>query len=106
MKGCYWNIKSYHDSQRNVPPNTGSWGVIKAQSCVPKEEWVNRKKRKRERDKGRRNSPLFTTLLFRLSQVALVVKKPPAKTEDSFLGQEDPLEKGKAMHSSILGLPL
>lgn len=40
MKGCYWNIKSYHDSQRNVPPNTGSWGVIKAQSCVPKEEWV------------------------------------------------------------------
>ena len=53
-------------------------------------EDLNRKKRKRERDKGRRNSPLFTTLLFRLSQVALVVKKPPAKTEDSFLGQEDP----------------
>ena len=23
-----------------------------------------------------------------------------------FLGQEDPLEKGKATHSSILGLPL
>ena len=34
-------------------------------------------------------------------------KNPPAMRETSvrFLGQEDPLEKGKATHSIILGLP-
>ena len=34
-------------------------------------------------------------------------KNPPAMRETSvrFLGQEDPLEKGKATHSSILGFP-
>ena len=38
------------------------------------------------------------------SQVAQLVKNPPAiqETPISFLGQEDPLEKGKATHSSIL----
>ena len=36
------------------------------------------------------------------------VKNPPAMQETlvRFLGQEDPLEKGQATHSSILGLPL
>ena len=39
-----------------------------------------------------------------------MVKNLPANAEDlrdlvSFLGQEDPLEKGQATHSSILGLP-
>ena len=36
------------------------------------------------------------------------MKNLPATQETSvgFLGQEDPLEKGKATHSSILGLPL
>ena len=28
------------------------------------------------------------------------------ETPVQFLGQEDPLEKGQATHSSILGLPL
>ena len=42
------------------------------------------------------------------SSVGKVVKNPPAMQETPvrFLGQEDPLEKGKATDSSILGLPL
>ena len=41
------------------------------------------------------------------SQVALVVKNPPANVGDiefgvRSLGQEDPLEEGRATHSSIL----
>ena len=41
------------------------------------------------------------------SLVAQLVKNPPAMRETwvSSLGWEDPLEKGKATHSSILGLP-
>ena len=40
--------------------------------------------------------------------VAQLVKNPPAMWETSVqpLGWENPLEKGKAIHSSILGLPL
>ena len=39
---------------------------------------------------------------------AQLVKNPPAMQETlvQFLGQEDPLEKGQATHSKILGLPL
>ena len=42
------------------------------------------------------------------SLIAQFVKNPPVvqKTSISFLGWEDPLEKGLATHSSILGLPL
>ena len=42
------------------------------------------------------------------SLVAQLVKNPPAMWEAwvQSLGWEDPLEKGKATHSSILGLPL
>ena len=38
------------------------------------------------------------------SLIAQLVKNPPAKQETlvQLLGQEDPLEKGKATHSSIL----
>ena len=41
------------------------------------------------------------------SLIAQLVKNPPAMQETpvQFLSQEDPLEKGKATHSSILGLP-
>ena len=41
------------------------------------------------------------------SLIAQLVKNPPAMqgTSVRFLGQEDPLEKGGATHSSILGLP-
>ena len=41
------------------------------------------------------------------SDVAQLVKNPPAmqETRVQFLGWEDPLEKGYATHSSILGLP-
>ena len=48
-------------------------------------------------------------LLFnRASLVTQLVKNPPALQETPvwFLGQEDPLEKGYATHSRILGLPL
>ena len=42
------------------------------------------------------------------SLIAQLVKNPPAMQETPirFLGWEDPLEKGKATPSSILGLPL
>ena len=45
---------------------------------------------------------------LRASLIAQLVKNPPAvqETPVQFLGQEDPLEKGKATHTSILGLPL
>ena len=41
------------------------------------------------------------------SLVAQLVKNLPAMQETpvQFLGREDPLEKGKSIHSSILGLP-
>ena len=41
------------------------------------------------------------------SLVAQLVKNPPALQETlvAFLDQENPLEKGSATHSSILGLP-
>ena len=41
------------------------------------------------------------------SLIAQLVKDPPAVQETlvQFLGREDPLEKGEATHSSILGLP-
>ena len=41
------------------------------------------------------------------SLAAQLAKNKPAKQETSvqFLNQEDPLEKGQAPHSSILGLP-
>ena len=41
------------------------------------------------------------------SLLAQLVKNPPAMQETMvrFLGQEDLLEKGRATHSSILGLP-
>ena len=44
---------------------------------------------------------------FRASLVAQLVENPPAMQETLvwFLDQEDPLEKGKAAHSSILGFP-
>ena len=40
--------------------------------------------------------------------IAQLVKNPPAlrKTPVGFLGQEDPLKKGKATHSSVHELPL
>ena len=42
------------------------------------------------------------------SLIAQLVKNPPAMQEIPvrFLGQEDPLEKGQATHSRILGLLL
>ena len=45
---------------------------------------------------------------IRASLIAQLVKNPPAMQETPvrFLGWEDPLEKGYATHSSILGLPL
>ena len=44
----------------------------------------------------------------RASLIAQLVKNPPAvqETQVQFLGQEYPLEKGSATHSSVLGLPL
>ena len=44
---------------------------------------------------------------LRASLVAQLVKNLPAMQETliRFLGREDPLEKGQATHSGILGLP-
>ena len=47
----------------------------------------------------------FRTFIYiRASPMAQMVKNLPAMQETpvQFLGQEDPLEKGKATHSSIL----
>ena len=46
--------------------------------------------------------------VYRASLIAQLVKNPHAMQETlvRFLGQEDPLEKGQATHSRILGLPL
>ena len=51
----------------------------------------------------------FITIMNGVSQVARVVKKPPASEGDirdtglgRYLGWEDPLEEGMATHSSIL----
>ena len=57
-----------------------------------------------------RRTDCFSALLtlIRASLVAQLVKNLPAMQETPvrFLIQEDPLEKGWATHSSILGLPL
>ena len=47
------------------------------------------------------------TAEHRASLVAQLVKNLPVlqETPVRFLGREDPLEKGQATHSSILGLP-
>ena len=47
-----------------------------------------------------------TYMIHRASLVAQLVKNPPAMQETlvRFLGQEDPLKKGQAPHSGILGL--
>ena len=47
-------------------------------------------------------------MYFQTSLIAQLVKNLPAvqETPVQFLGQEDPLEKGWASHSSILGLPV
>ena len=47
-------------------------------------------------------------LVFGTTLITQLVKNPPAmqKTLVRFLGWEDPLEKGKATHSRILGFPL
>ena len=53
------------------------------------------------------HSWLFKCFEFFNTLIAQLVKNPPAMQETlvQFLGQEDPLEKGQATHSSILGLP-
>ena len=51
---------------------------------------------------------LLDTKEIKPSLIAQLVKNPPAMQETlvRFLGREDPLEKGKATYSGILGLPL
>ena len=51
--------------------------------------------------------PIWVSLFLGDSLIALLIKNPPAMQETPvpFLGWEDPLEKGWATHSSILGLP-
>ena len=48
------------------------------------------------------------SLLTRASLVTQLLRNPSAMQETlvQFVGWEDPLEKGLAAHSSILGLPL
>ena len=50
----------------------------------------------------------FVSFLLPSSLVAQLVKNPPAMQETPvcFLGRENPLEKGMATCTSILGLPL
>ena len=52
--------------------------------------------------------PSVSVSSIRASLIAQLVKNLPEvqETPVRFLGQEDPLEKGFAIQSSILGLPL
>ena len=72
---------------------------IKQLLCVPEHSFLS----------GQTPEIFFSIAPIDMSCCALVaqlVKNPPAKQEApvGFLGQEVPLEKGQAMHSSILGL--
>ena len=51
---------------------------------------------------------IIIIIIIMVSLVAQLLKNPPVMWETwvRFLGQEDPLEKGMATPSSILGLPL
>ena len=61
--------------------------------CAPAVNWAS--------------SPILTLLSFGV-KIAQLAKNPTAMQETPVLslGWEDPLERGKATHSSILGLPL
>ena len=50
----------------------------------------------------------YSIICRRASLIAQFIKNPPAMWDTwvQSLGWEDPLGKGKATHSSILGLPL
>ena len=74
------------------PPPTGRGAQGKLSSHFPESEGSDFK---------------FNHPLPRVSLVAQLVKNLPAMQETPvwFLGQEDPLEKGQAAHSSVLGLP-
>ena len=54
-----------------------------------------------------KNCETFIRMAMMASLTAQLVKNPPAMKETpvQFLGQEDPLEKGWATHSSVLGFP-
>ena len=56
-------------------------------------------------EKGRYPSVCYNIML-RCFLIAQLLKNPPAMQETAvqFLGQEDPLEKGQATHSSIFEL--
>ena len=51
---------------------------------------------------------MFGLFVYWASLIAQLIKNLPAMQETpvQFLGQEDPLDKGYATHSSILGLSL
>ena len=81
--------------------------------------WIYKKKRNQKSNckypldhrKSKRSPEKHLLLLHsstKASLIAHLVKNPPAMQETpvQFLSQEDPLEKGRATHSSILGLPL
>ena len=58
---------------------------------------------------GKVMSLLFNMLSrFVIDLIGQLVKNLPAMQETlvQYLGREDPLEKGQATHSSVLGLPL
>ena len=73
--------------------------------------WNIGRKRKIERDTERFKWRLYHVGLFvtpwTVALIDQLVKNPPAMQETpvQFLGSEEPLEKGQATHSSILGFP-
>jgi len=57
---------------------------------------------------SRKELPFFKIKVLKLrTTLAQLVKNPPVMQETllRFLGREDPLEEGYAIHSSILGMP-
>ena len=77
-----------------------AWKIPWRKSLVGYSPWGRKESDRTER--------LFTNTTYVASLIAQLAKNLPAIQETSvpFLGREDPLEKGQATHSSILGLPL
>ena len=96
-----WKIHGTNNLETKFPAILGEWCNLTLSLLVPPGMWII----------SAQLIPTFshlvaTWIIRGSSLVAQLVKNPPAMQETlvEFLGQEDPLEKGKATHSYILGL--
>ena len=98
---------SERDGNTRPPDLPLEESVCRSRSNSQNWSWNNRLVTNRKRSTSRLYIiTLLIQLICRIHQAQLV-KNPPAMQETPVrvLGQEDPLEKGQATHSTILGLP-